>query len=84
MQNELKPNANPELIKVLEENTGSKLFDISLSDTFFDVSLNNGNQSKNKWNEIKLESFCIMNETINKMKKQPTEWENIFANDIIC
>ena len=36
----------------------------------------------NKWDYIKIKSFCTARDTVTKMRRQPTEWEKIFANYI--
>ena len=73
-----------ETIKLLEENITSTLFDIGLSNIFLDLS-SQARKTKvkiNKWGPIKLKRFCTAKETINKTKRQPTEWEKIFPNDM--
>ena len=68
-------NIRPETIELLEENIGRTLFDINHSNISLDLSpKTKGTKAKiNKWDLIKLKSFCTAKETINKTKRQPTE-----------
>ena len=64
------------------KNIGRTLYDINHSNILFDPPprVMEIKTKINKWNLMKLKSFCIAKETINKMKRQPSEWEKIFAN----
>ena len=74
-------NVRPETIECLEENIGSMLFDIGLCNIVLGIF--SGKRNKNKQvKDIKLKSICTIKEAINKMKRQPIECENIFANNI--
>ena len=72
----------PDTIKLLEENIGRTLFDINHSKIFFDPppKVMKIKTKINRWDLMKLQSFCTAKETINKTKRQPSEWEKIFAN----
>ena len=74
-----------DIIKLLEENIGKTFSDINCSNIFLDLSLKaKGNKAKiNKWDLIKLKSFCTAKKIINKPKRQPMGWEKIFANNAI-
>ena len=66
-------NVRPDTIKPLEENIGRTLFDINHSKIFFDPPPREMeiNTKINKWDLMKLKSFCTAKETRNKMKRQP-------------
>ena len=76
-------NIRPETIKLLEENTGQTLSDIHHSGIFYDPPprVRGIKEKINKWDLIKLKNFCTMKETISKVKRQPSEWEKIIANE---
>jgi len=70
-------------ISSLEENTGKTLSDIHHSRILYDPPprILEIKAKINKWDLIKLKSFCTTKETISKVKKQPSEWEKIIANE---
>ena len=76
-------NIRPETIKLLEEDTGKTLSDINHSRILYDSSprILKIKVKINKWDLIKLKSFCTTKETISKLKRQPSEWEKIIANE---
>ena len=66
-------NIRPDTIKVLEENIGGTLFDINCSNIFLDPSprVMEIKTKINKWDLIKLKSFCTAKKTINRTKDNP-------------
>ena len=73
----------PDTIKLLEKNIGRTLYDINHSKILFDPPprVMEIKSKINKWDLTKLKNFCTAKETINKTKRQPSEWEKTFANE---
>ena len=76
-------NVRPDTIKLLEENIDKTLYDINHSKILLDPPPRDMEiKTKiHKWDLMKLKSFFTAKETINKMKRQSSEWEKIFANE---
>ena len=76
-------NVRPGTIKLVEENIGRTLFDINHSKILDDPPprVMEIKTKISKWDPIKLKSFCTMKETISKVKRQPSEWEKLRANE---
>ena len=76
-------NVRPETIKFLEENIGKTLSDINHSRILYDPPpmILEIKAKIHKWDLMKLKSFCTMKETISKVKRQPSDWEKIIANE---
>ena len=76
-------NVRQETIKLLKENIGRTLDDISQSKILYDPPprIMEIKTKVNKWDLIKLKSCCTAKETISKVKRQASEWEKIIANE---
>ena len=76
-------NVRPETIKFLEENIGKTLSDINHSKILYDPPprVMEIKAKINKWDLIKLKSFCTTKDTVSKVKRLPSEWEKIVANE---
>ena len=76
-------NIRHDTIKLLQEKLGKTFLDINHSNIFLDL-YSKAKEIKtkvNKWDLIKLKTFCTAKQTISKMKRHPTDWEKTFANN---
>ena len=76
-------NVRPETIKLLEEHIGKTLSGINHSKILYDPPprVMEIKTKVNKWDLVKLKSFCTGKETISKVKRQTSECEKIIANE---
>ena len=77
-------NVRPESVKLLEGNIGKTLSNINHSRILYDPPprILEIKAKINKWDLTKIKSFCVTKETISKVKRQPSEWEKIIANEV--
>ena len=76
-------NVRQEPVNLLEKNIGRTLDDINQSKILYDPPprVMEIKTKVNRWDLIKLKSFCTAKETISKVKRQHLEWEKIIANE---
>ena len=76
-------NVKPEMTKLLEENIGKAFSDINHCRILYHPppSVMKIIAKINKWDLIKFKCFCTTKETISKVRRQPSEWEKIIANE---
>jgi hypothetical protein len=72
----------PETPKLIEEKVGKNLDDMGTVENFLNrTPITYALRSRtDKWDLIKLQSYCKAKDTVNRTKRQPTDWEKIFTN----
>ena len=75
-------NIKPATLNLTEEKVGNTLERIGTGDHFLNITpaAQTLRETINKWDLLKLKSFCKAKDMVNKTKRQPTEWEKIFTN----
>jgi hypothetical protein len=75
-------NAKPQTLKLVQERVENALELIGIGKDFLNgtPAAQQLRDSIDKWNFIKLKSFCSTKEMVSKLKRTPTEWEKIFAS----
>jgi hypothetical protein len=75
-------NIRPETLKLLQEGAGNTLEQIRIGKDFLNrtPAAHQLRERMNKWDFIKLRSFCTTKEMVSKLKRPPTEWEKILAS----
>jgi hypothetical protein len=75
-------NIRPEPLKLLQEGAGNTLELIGIGKDFLSrpPAAQQLRERMNKWDFIKLKSFCTTKEMVSKLKRPPTEWEKMFAS----
>ena len=69
-------------MNLIEDKVGSNLEHIGTENHFLNITpeAQTYRETINKWDLLKLKSFCTTNDMVNKTKWQPTEWKKIFTN----
>jgi hypothetical protein len=75
-------NIRPQTLKLIQETVGNTLELVGISKNIFNetATAQQLRDSIDKWDLIKLKSFCSSKEMVSKLKRTPTEWEKIFSS----
>lgn len=69
------------IVQPLEENLGINHHDLGLGNGFLDLTPTE-TKEKNKLDVLKIQNFHASKDTIKRVKRQPTKWEEIFTNNV--